>query len=295
MSARMRGALALLSLAAWASASAQPQPQASASAPPEPDAAGSGWLEGLRIRAGGLYVKPTGRGQEVELSNVSGYARLAGVRDGPIAGSSTSLGGSGMFAAIVGYAPPFLDRQLSIETILALPFEQKLYAGGTLASTSLAPKAIGTLPTGVPALGRELGTVTVLPPVVTAVYRFFPRSWIRPYLGAGGCVLLVLDAQITNPVLASVRPPKVEVPPAFGWVAQVGSELRFGIGVLPGRSFFLTADVKYIGGLEVTARVKDIWVSLPGLPVYGAAQVGDNTVHMKIDPLVTFLGVGVDL
>ena len=195
----------------------------------------------------------------------------------------------------IAYAPPILCRQLSIETILALPFTQKMYAGGTLASTSLAPTAIGSLPTGVPALGKELGEVKLLPPVVTAVYRFFPGASVRPYLGAGGSLLLILDARITNPVLSSVRPPRVSIPPRLGWVVQAGTDVRFGFDALPGRSLHLTADVKYIGGLDVTATLKDVWVSLPGLPVYGAARVGDNVARIQVNPVIAFVGLGLDL
>jgi outer membrane protein W len=286
MSPALRTSIAALA-AAWAvSAAAQRE---TGEAAPEPS--GGGWLAGFHFRLGALGIIPTGRGGEVQLSDVNGTARLSGLHDGPVSGSSTALGTALMPAAIVGWAPPILDRQLSVETILALPFKQRMYAGGTLANTPLAATALG-LPTGVPALGRELGEVTLLPPVVTAVYRFFPQARIRPYLGAGGILLLVLDARITNPVLTSVREPRVEIPPALGWVAQAGAEVRFE---LLGRTFFLSADAKYVGNLNVTAKVKDVWVALPNLPVYGAARVGDTTAHMKIDPLIAFVGVGMDL
>ncbi len=244
---------------------------------------------GFSFRLGGLLMAPTGRSGEVELTNVSPMARLSGLTDGPIAGSSASLGSKMMFAVTVGYAPPILNRQLSIETILAFPFVQKMYAGGTLADTSIAPKALNSLPTGVPALGSDLGEVKVLPPVLTAVYRFFPDSRFRPYLGAGACAMLVLDAKITNPTLSSVSTPKVAIPPKLGWVVQAGTEVRFA------DSFFVTADFKYIGGLDVTATVRDIWVQLPSLPLYGAARVGDNVVHMPVDPIIAQIGVGMDL
>lgn len=260
-------------------------------AAPEPD---GGPLDGFYFRLGGMVIAPTGRGDEVQLTNLTGMARLSGLHDGPIAGSSTSLGKAWLPAAIVGYALPFLGRQLSVETVLALPVKQKLYAGGTLATESISPTALGTLPTGVPALGSELGEVTSLPPVVTAVYRFFPRAPVRPYLGVGGCLLVVVDARITNPVLASVRPPKVEIPPALGWVVQAGAEVRFSFEGMPGRAFFLTADVKYVGGLEAKAKLKDVWVSVPDLPTYGAAKVGDNISRLKVDPIVSFMGLGID-
>lgn len=243
----------------------------------------------LHFRLGGLSILPTGASRPVELANVSGEARLSGVNDGPIAGSSTKVGGALIAALIVGYAPPILDRQLSIETILALPFKQRLRNGGTLATTSLAHDIAGSLPTGVPALGPELGEATVLSPVVTAVYRFLPAARVRPFLGAGGCLLVVLDTKITNPVLTSVTRPTVDTPPRLGWVVQGGVEVRLA------RRFFLSADVKYVGGLKLTSTMKDVWVSVPGLPIYGSARLGDTVSRMQIDPLVSFLGVGMDL
>jgi outer membrane protein W len=276
-------------------ASAAPEPLRPGITPEDPPEAATGfrWLTGLRFRVGELSLTPTGRGSEVELSNVSSMARLAGMKDGPIAGSSTSVSGARFPAAILGFALPFLDRQLSVETILGLPFKQKMYLGGTLAEKPLAPSALG-LSTGVPALGKELGEVTLLPPVVTAVYRFFPGAWVRPYVGAGACLMMVLDAKITNPVLTRVRQPKVEIPPALGWVVQAGTELRLGVDGLRGR-FYLALDAKYVGGLEVTARVKDIWVETPELPIYKEAKVGDTTSRTRIDPFIAFIGVGVDL
>jgi outer membrane protein len=262
---------------------------------PAEDGGGHRWLEGFRFRLGALYVAPTGKGREVQMTNMTGMAKLS-LKEGPIAGSTSSLGATLLPALIVGYALPFLDRQLSIETILAPPITQKMTLGGTIATTSIAPTALGSLPTGVPPLGTELGEVKTLPPIVTAVYRFFPRARLRPYLGAGACALFVLDAKITNVVMTAVRPPKVSIPTRFGWVAQAGADVRFGLDALwPGRSFYLTADVKYVGGLDTTTTVRDIWVELPDLPLYGAAKVGDAVARLSVDPLVTFLGVGMDL
>lgn len=244
---------------------------------------------GLSFRLGGLFILPTGRSKEVELANVSPMAHLSGLTDGPIAGSWAAMGSNVMAAATIGWAPPILNRQLSIETILALPFTQKLYMGGTLATASLAPTALGVLPTGVPALGSELGEVTVLPPVVTLVYRFFPAWRVRPYLGAGASLLVVTGARITNPALSEISSPKVDIPPKLGWVVQAGAEVRV-IG-----SFFVTGDIKYIGGLALTAKVTDIWVRLPNLPLYGPVKVGDNVVRVSVDPVVVQLGIGMNL
>lgn len=245
-------------------------------------------LRGLYFRLGGLYIAPTGRSREVEFQNVSPMAQLSGLSDGPIAGSWVSMGSNVMAAATIGYSLPFLNRQLSVETILAAPFTMKMNAGGTLASTSLAPVALGVLPTGVQALGTDLGEATVLPPVLTAVYRFLPQLPIRPYIGVGVNLMVVMSARITNPILAPGAP-KVSIPPKVGWVAQAGVDARlYG-------PFFLTADFKYIGGLDITTKVSDLWVRLPSLPLYGATKVGDNIVRMSIDPIVVQVGVGMNL
>lgn len=253
-----------------------------------PFARGDTW-HGFSFRVGGLFMAPTGRSQAVELVNVSPMAQLSGLKDGPIAGSWTSMGSKLMAAATVGWAPPILNRQLSIETILALPFSQKMYAGGTLADVSLAPSALAVLPTGVPPLGSEIGEVNVLPPVLTLVYRFFPAWRFRPYVGLGASVLFVMGVKVTNPVLAEISPPKVHIPPKVGWVVQAGAEVRL-VGPL-----FLTGDFKYIGGLDLTARLSDIYVRLPGLPLYGATRVGDNVVRVSVNPVVVQLGVGMNI
>lgn len=294
---------ALLCLALSASAQAQvrtveaseergqPGPDEAVVAAPEPapEPAPEDKRLGFYFSVGGLYMNPTGRSGEVELVNASGQARLSGMTNGPIAGSYTRLGSNLMAAAIIGYAPPILNRQLSIETILALPFTQKLYAGGTLATASLGPKALNALPTGVPALGEELGEVKALPPVVTAVYRFLPGSPVRPYLGLGACLMIVTEAKITNPVLTEVSAPKVEIPPKVGWVVQAGVEVRLF------RSFYVVGDLKYIGGLDITSTVKDIWVRLPELPIYDKVRVGDNVARMSVNPVIAHIGIGMSL
>jgi outer membrane protein W len=242
---------------------------------------------GLYVRAGALWIVPAVKSSEVSLENVTGAARLA-VSDGPIPGSAVGLSDAVMPAAIVGFSLPFLERRLSIETVLAAPFTLKLIAKGTLATQSLAPTALGNLSTGVPPLGSELGEARVLPPVFTANWRFGPFWRLQPYLGIGFSYLMTLEAHITNPVLTEVSSPTVEIPPAFGFVMQGGLDFRIW------RWLFATFDVKYIAGLDLTARVKNVWVRLPNLPLYGSAPVGDNVVHLSVNPFAFTLGVGAN-
>jgi outer membrane protein W len=257
---------------------------------PTPPASDQPAFHGFYFRVGGLFLQPLPSSQEVQLDGVKGAARL-GLSDGPIAGSSVGLGNAAMPAITLGFAPslPTIGQQLSLETILAIPFKMKLYAKGTLATKSLAPTVLGTLPTGVAALGEELGETTVAPPVLTAVYRFLPDYRVHPYVGLGVSVLIATDARITNPVLTEVATPTLEVPPAFGFVVQAGVDVHLW------KWFFATADFKFIGGLDLTARVKDVYVRLPNLPLYGAVKVGDTVSHVSVNPVVLQLGVGMNL
>jgi len=245
-------------------------------------------LRGFYARVGLLVIAPLGQSSEVELSNVGGPARLA-IDNGPIAGSFVELGNKAMPAVIVGYQLPILNRQLSIETILALPFSLKMKAGGTLANQSLAPTALDNLPTGIAPLGSELGEVKVLPPVVTATYRFFPELPVHPYIGAGVSLMLPLSARITSRTLTEVTQPEVHIDSRFGYVLQAGIDLQLY------KSLYVLADFKYIGGLDLEARVTNIWVRTPQLPLYEAVKVGDNVVKLTANPIVLMLAIGVNL
>jgi outer membrane protein len=193
-----------------------------------------------------------------------------------------------MPAMILGWSLPFFNHHLSIETVLATPFTLTLIAKGTLASQSLAPYALGNLPTGVPALGSELGVARVLPPVLTATWRFGPLWRLQPYLGLGASYLITLEAHVTNPVLTEVATPTMEIPNKLGFVMQGGLDLQLW------RWLYATIDLKYIAGLDLVARVSNLWVRLPKLPLYDAARVGDNEVHVTVNPFVFSVGVGAN-
>src|ERR1043165_5901048 len=117
------------------------------------------------FRGGILHVAPQTDSREVELTSVMGVTSLA-VQNGPIAGSGVTIGSATIPSLTFGYVLPVIERQISVETVLGLPFSVKLYATGTLANQSIAPTALGFVPTGVPALGSELGEANVVPPVV---------------------------------------------------------------------------------------------------------------------------------
>ena len=239
------------------------------------------------MRAAILHMAPNVSSDEVALSNLSEFAQLA-IDSGPIAGSGVGVDSVTIPALLVGYVLPYLDGHLSIETILGAPVELTLKATGTLASESIAPFALGNVPTGVPAVGADLGSAKAIPPIVTAVYRFDPWHRLRPYAGGGLGYMHVYDAQITNPVLSEVAPPVLEVSDAVGLVLQAGVETR-----LQGR-YFATFDVKAIVGMSMEATVRDIYIRTPDLPVFEMAHAGDATVDIGLTPIIVSGGVGAE-
>jgi len=237
------------------------------------------------FRAGYTSLVPDASSSEVRLSDVSGTAELA-ISNGPIAGSGADVGQVDFPSVIVGYQLPWGDGNWSVETILALPLDVEFTTTGTLKTESIAPIALDQTPTGVPALGEEFGEAKALPPVVTLVYRFLPGQPIRPYVGAGIAMMFTFDAEVTNSILTAVSEPELEIDPVVGYAVQAGVEMRVW------KDWWVNADVKFVGGLEATATVKDIWVETPGLPTYEIARVGNAEMDVTVDPWVYHIGIG---
>lgn len=244
------------------------------------------WWKRLYVRGGVARVAPLEQSREMELANIDGAASLA-VEDGPIAGSGASISSATIGALIVGYRLRALGGRLSLETIAGLPFTVKFRATGTLANESIAPMALG-IPTGVEALGPELGEAKAAPPLITAVYQLMSKGPVRPYVGAGVAVLVALNAKITNPILSEVSQPDFKIAPAPGVVAQAGVDARLW------KSVYARLDVKFIAGMLARAEVSHVQVRTPALPVFDAVEVGTAKMSMWVNPLIVQAGVGFD-
>ncbi|RLU01322.1 OmpW/AlkL family protein [Ketobacter sp.] len=240
------------------------------------------------LRAGYTSLQPDSSSDEVSLDVPSDSPTTLAISSGPIEGSGASVNPVSFPSAIVGYRLPWDRGQWSIETILALPFTVEFEAEGTLKDESIAPYALGNIPTGVEPLGSEFGESKVLPPVVTVVYRFLMDKPLRPYIGGGLSYMITYDAEVTNPVLTAVGEPELEIDDVLGYVVQGGVEYNFY------KDWWVNFDVKFIGGLEAEATVKNIWVETPDLPTYSPAEVGDASVNVTVDPWVYHIGVGFD-
>jgi outer membrane protein W len=253
----------------------------------EPARAGIFSYERFYVRAGLLHMQPFTDSRELELSGVDGAASLA-LMDGPIAGSGAALEPVTIPAVIAGYVLPVWDDRVSLETVLATPIHVKFRATGTLRDMSIAPEALG-IPTGVPALGSELGEADAAPPLVTAVYRVGALGPLLPYLGAGIAVLVTYNARATNPILTEVGEPKFHIDPAPGVVVQLGSDIAIW------RSLHARIDLKYIAFMKAHATVDNLRVRTPELPLLEQAEVGSATMEMWVNPLILHVGLGVDL
>ncbi len=239
------------------------------------------------FRAGVAQVIPLSSSRELELADVDGAASLA-VKNGPIAGSGADIASATIPAVIIGYTLPVLHDRLSIEAILGTPLNVKFHATGTLANESIAPMALG-IPTGVPALGPELGEAKAIPPVVTLVYKLLGTEHaFQPFLGLGASVLFQYGAKVTNPTLIEVSQPTMSIAPAPGFVVQGGFDLRVHKG------WHLRGDVKYIAGMLARARVEHIQVKTPSLPLFDTVEVGTAKMSVWVNPLIAQLGLGYD-
>lgn len=239
------------------------------------------------IRAGAALVAPISSSNETELSDVSGPASLS-VRNGPIAGSGSKVNSALIPAGVLGYVLPTQSRRWSIETVLGLPFTVKFENTGTLRDMSIAPTAAG-LPTGVAALGPELGEAKALPPVLTVVYQLLDHGPVLPYVGAGGSVLFSYDAKVTNRMLTEVNQPELTISSAVpGVVVQGGAEVR----IIP--QVWARIDVKFIALMKVDAELKHVNVKLPNLPLFESVEVGTAKASVWVNPLIVQAGVGID-
>lgn len=232
------------------------------------------------FRVGVTRLTPHTKSSPVTLSGVSKIAGLA-LSDGPIAGSGATVPPMTTPSVTIGYVLPWMHRHLAAETILAPPLTAKFVATGTLRYQSLAPNVFG-VPTGIPALGKNIGETKTLPPLVTLVYRFGPRYAVVPYVGAGVTYIYTYDSKVTNPILEELRTPVFEVSNTWGWVAQVGVHTRFW------HSWYATLDAKYIGDATVTGTVKGVALD----SAFGPVSVGTSKATVTLNPLVLQAGVG---
>ena len=281
-----------------------------------------------------LYLKPGasyldfGRleSTDLKLSGVKFPATLA-IGNGGVDGAKASISNQTIGTIALGYNIPGTGRHLSFETIIGKPIDISFVAQeGALRDESLAPTArlgnvvpegiiggealqdllnglggavndaTGLLDTGIPPLGRELGSVKSLPIMMTLLYHPFPDSYFRPYIGGGAVYLYNFDSEITNDVLTQVNDPGFDVSSTPGYVLQAGIDIGN-----PEHGFFGFADVRYIGEATVKGELSDVNVrvrnqalgaTLDALGYGEDIAVGDADIELDINPIIYTVGVG---
>jgi outer membrane protein len=121
----------------------------------------------------------------------------------------------------------------------------------------------------------KLGSTWVLPPTLTAQYHFNPRGKIRPYLGAGVNYTIFWDEKASGGLQGAVGKTRVRMSDSLGWAAQAGVDVDLT------RKVFLNLDVKYID-IATDARLDTV-------------AIGTQRTHVKVNPLVFGVGLGVRL
>ena len=241
----------------------------------------------IYFRAGVVHIAPLSSSREMELADVDGAASLA-LENGPIAGSGSTVSSATVPGAIVGIVLPWMQRRLSIEGVIGVPFTVKFEATGTLATESIAPTALG-IPTGVGPLGPELGEAKAIPIVLTLVYAPLGTGRrIVPLVGAGPAIMFTSGSRITNTTLTEVGDPRFDIAPAPGIVLQGGLDIAIYKGVKA------RIDIKYIAAMLARAEVEHVQVRTPGLPLFDTVEVGTAKMSVWVNPLVVQLGVGAD-
>lgn len=235
----------------------------------------------IYFRAGVAHVEPNIKSGGVTLEP-AGIVKLAAPME-PVKGGIEAESAN-IFAATIGFAPAVFGGYVAIETIIGVPKKAKLRARGDLANMSLAPSAAG-IPTGIPALGSELGEATAVPPMMTIVGRAPALGPIRFYAGAGASVLFIRDARVTNKVLTEVATPKLEISPAVGFVGQVGVDVH-----LFGR-FYARLDFKKLWFGKSESRITNVHVKTT-IPLLETVHVGSVKSETQATPTIVQLGIG---
>ena len=235
------------------------------------------------FRAGMTFIRPDSSSTTVELEESQELQAIEAafnadlVQGGEIEGSGISVGDSNVPTATLGYVLPYADGHLSVETILGLPYTVDINHEGSLKNESQL---------GLPPFGEKLGETKALSPAVSLVYKFMLEEKFRPYVGGGLAYLMTYDSEVTNDTVNTFfGNPDMKIDNGFGYLLQAGAEYNFY------EQWFVTADVKYVGGLDLDAEVGDLVLNAEGNPLDGTT-LGKNTTTVTVDPWAYSIGVG---
>lgn len=204
---------------------------------------------GAAIAAATMFVVASaGVAQAKEAGDILVRARAV-LFDPHASGSTDALGGD---ASIKSDTVPELDFSYFFTDHIAT----ELILATTKHDVTLKNSSSGDL---------DLGTVRLLPPVLTLQYHFAPKEVFSPYLGAGINYTFAYDAKPGSSI-TSIHYDD----PGFGYALQAGFDVK-----LAERTYF-------------NVDIKKVWVDTK-LKVNGGAI---NANDVKLDPLVVGIGIG---
>lgn len=248
------------------------------------------------FRVGVLHFHYFGDSSRMKVENARGLAAQAfGAGESKLDDTGSSTGDKTTLGGTIGLFIPKTGHHLAIEVALAPPLKLDFEASKSAIDESLAPTALDpdtgeAIPTGVPPLGRELGTFKALPPNFTIVYRPWVDTMVQPYIGVGAMYLYTFDTDVNNKVLnAYGNEPELYLEKPVACVGQAGFDVA-----LP-KNMFITADVKYVGCAEVKAKVNNIVVNSPTLsPSFGPVNVGTVSSTNDFEAVLYQLSFGMN-
>lgn len=180
--------------------------------------------------------------------------------------------GAGTAAAVYGSANAELrvDNNTIPELDISYYFTKNIAAELILALGTRHD--VSVTGTGGALTSRNLGSVNLLPPTLTAQWHFMPDQTFDPYVGAGVAYVLGMDRSLTAQTSLGAQPIRVDRS-NFGGVFQAG--------------FDINLQDKWL----VNFDVKKLWVStdVELNLLNGGWKKIDN---LDIDPLVVSIGVG---
>lgn len=241
------------------------------------------------LSLGPHYLHYTGSSGPLVIQNATGLAAQAfGPGREVLEGTGATVGDKFFVGGTLGIFIPGTNHHWAIEVLLAPPLELTFKLTGRAVDESLAPKTKTGIPTGVPAIGRKVGTLKALPPNLTFVYRPWTNTLFQPYIGVGAAYLFTYEIEVTNEVLtANNNEPSLKLSEPVACIAQVGMDVQ-----LP-RSFYLNVDLRYLGCAEIKSTLTDVEIYSPKLsPTFGPVDVGKISTTVNFEALIYSFTVG---
>lgn len=241
------------------------------------------------FRVGALHLQYYGTSSRLKVENAQGLAAQAfGEGESEIDHTGSSTGNKTTIGGTFGMYLPKTGRHLAMEFTLAPPLKLDFEVAKDAIDESLAPTTQNGIPTGVPPLGRTIGTLKALPPNLTIVYRPWVDTMFQPYVGVGAMYLYTYDTDVVNEQLnANGNEPTLNLTKPVACVGQVGMDVNLT------EKMFITADVKYVGCAEVEAKLNNVQVRSPTLsPTVGTIDVGTVSSTNQFKAVLYQLSMG---